>query len=595
MADKKYISKTEFNNTINFLKKEIKNIKEKNQENTENIKKLGKALSANNRKNQNKLDKIIMMLNEKNNQNEKEQKNNNIESDEEKSNSEDENKKEIKIISKMKRAKSNKFKIKNKYNKNIEKLRYLEIKENNNLYKYSLTKVYYPKNTIYYICSDTSCKGRIKVEYDNDINKNTNNECDVKNYTTTKNHSLEINEHNYYINYSIREDLEKMSIMHIKNKMQNIDYLINIIKEEGKKNKLLDSNGEILYNYIINKYNNIQIDYKKIKENNKFFKKEIMKYKENNNKIHLEQSDLKKIINVKLICSKINGYLVYYLNKNKDFKEQLLNISIENENISHEETVEFTRKRKKYFKSIIFYMTDNMKKNLSNSEDINQWFMDTTYYAIPRRNNSYKLLLILGFNIKENLTIIGSIILIKNENIETFSKIFEYLITKYRFSPKIINVDCNKAQIIAIKKYFKESKIIICYYHIIKKLIQHLPEIKSKNPETKKKAKNLLTNIKILLFISREKVKKFFDLIRNNYKATFPKFIKYFHMNFFKKYPLKYLDWNYDIKNTLDAVDINHYFFTNNICESTNRTLNNNYKGVCKTLLSFESAINLLK
>lgn len=122
----------------------------------------------------------------------------------------------------MKRAKSNKFKIKNKYNKNIEKLRYLEIKENNNLYKYSLTKVYYPKNTIYYICSDTSCKGRIKVEYDNDINKNTNNECDVKNYTTTKNHSLEINEHNYYINYSIREDLEKMSIMHIKNKMQNI-------------------------------------------------------------------------------------------------------------------------------------------------------------------------------------------------------------------------------------------------------------------------------------------------------------------------------------------------------------------------------------
>ena len=59
-------------------------------------------------------------------------------------------------------------------------------------------------------------------------------------------------------------------------------------------------------------------------------------------------------------------------------------------------------------------MTDKMKKNISNNEDINQWLMDTTYYAIPRRNNSFKLLLILGFNIKENIPLLGSIILIKN-------------------------------------------------------------------------------------------------------------------------------------------------------------------------------------
>ena len=68
-------------------------------------------------------------------------------------------------------------------------------------------------------------------------------------------------------------------------------------------------------------------------------------------------------------------------------------------------------------------MTDKMKKNISNNEDINQWFMDTMYYAIPRRNNSFKLLLILGFNIKENITLLGAIILIKNENVETFSLI----------------------------------------------------------------------------------------------------------------------------------------------------------------------------
>ena len=76
--------------------------------------------------------------------------------------------------------------------------------------------------------------------------------------------------------------------------MKNIDYLINIIKEEGKKNKLLDSNGDVLYNYIINKYKDIQIDYKKIKEKIKFFKKEINKYKVKNNLNHLEEKDLKK-------------------------------------------------------------------------------------------------------------------------------------------------------------------------------------------------------------------------------------------------------------------------------------------------------------
>ena len=68
MADKKYITKREFNNTINNLRKEINYIKQKNEENTENIKKLGKSVSSDNRKNQKKLDKIIMVLNEHNNE-----------------------------------------------------------------------------------------------------------------------------------------------------------------------------------------------------------------------------------------------------------------------------------------------------------------------------------------------------------------------------------------------------------------------------------------------------------------------------------------------------------------------------------------------
>ena len=48
------------------------------------------------------------------------------------------------------------------------------------------------------------------------------------------------------------------------------------------------------------------------------------------------------------------------------------------------------------------------------------------------------------------------------------------------------------------------------------------------------------------------------------------------------------------ITNNLNPIEINLYFFTNNICESTNRTLNMNYKGACKSLLGFENAIKEL-
>ena len=77
-----------------------------------------------------------------------------------------------------------------------------------------------------------------------------------------------------------------------------------------------------------------------------------------------------------------------------------------------------------------------MKNNLQNKIQIKQWFIDATYYAIPRKNNSFKLLIIAGFNIVENKTILGAIILIQNENVETFTQIFKTLNIKYNFQPE---------------------------------------------------------------------------------------------------------------------------------------------------------------
>ena len=80
----------------------------------------------------------------------------------------------------------------------------------------------------------------------------------------------------------------------------------------------------------------------------------------------------------------------------------------------------------------------------------------------------------------------------------------------------------------------------------MKRIIKHLPQINNKNETIQKKAKDLFSNIKILLFLNKNNIKEFFQLIIKKYEPDFSKFIKYFYTNFFKRYPLNDLCWNYD-------------------------------------------------
>ena len=167
-------------------------------------------------------------------------------------------------------------------------------------------------------------------------------------------------------------------------------------------------------------------------------------------------------------------------------------------------------------------MTSNLK-----DRNIKQYFMDVTYYAIPSNNSDYKLLILIGFNVEEKLSKLCMISIIRNENIETFSTILEYLKINFGFYPKIITTDCQKAEIIAVRKIFPDTKNIICYYHIIKRCVLHLPELKSKNKYLKNKAQDMLSNIKMLLFIDINSVDSFFEKIKHKYNSSVPKFIKY--------------------------------------------------------------------
>ena len=234
-----------------------------------------------------------------------------------------------------------------------------------------------------------------------------------------------------------------------------------------------------------------------------------------------------------------------------------------------------------------------MKNNIiSNTQKGSQFFSDCTYYCIPRINNNFKLFIIIAFNKEFHLTQLCVIALIRNENIETFSTIYNYLYDKFKFNPPKLTVDCQKANLISLYKFFPNCNIIICYFHIVRRLVIHLGALRSKNLSLKEHAKNLLSSMKILLFLPLSYTQDYFELIRKKHMTIFPKFIKYFYKNFFMSFPLNRMIWVYDQYNMLLFEDPELLFFTNNIVESCNRTLNKHYLGNVKSFNSFRNAID---
>ena len=91
--------------------------------------------------------------------------------------------------------------------------------------------------------------------------------------------------------------------------------------------------------------------------------------------------------------------------------------------------------------------------------------------------------------------------------------------------------------------------------------------------------------------MNKNKIKSFFGLIQKKYEKEFSSFIKYFYTNYFKKYPFNELNWNYDLNFIFENNNVEEFFLTNNICESSNRLLNMNYKGAVKSIKNFQEAV----
>ena len=180
--------------------------------------------------------------------------------------------------------------------------------------------------------------------------------------------------------------------------------------------------------------------------------------------------------------------------------------------------------------------------------------------------------------------------MISNENTETFYTLFDYLKNKYNFKPKNITIDFSISEYYGFKNVFNDIIIIPCFFHFCQNIARNLPELKNNNNTIKNYAKDLFTNLKLLCFVEREKVKNFYEEILYKFRSKFSIFFKYFDKYYFKKKPFNELCWNY---NSTENSDINKdiFFYTNNICESFNRSINSKYIGKCKTLQHFKKAI----
>lgn len=105
-----------------------------------------------------------------------------------------------------------------------------------------------------------------------------------------------------------------------------------------------------------------------------------------------------------------------------------------------------------------------MGKNLNGNI---KYFGDCTYYCAFPQCHGKKLFIIVAFNKILNKTILYALILISNENKETFEKIFIYLKETYKFNLSLFIVDFGKECYVALNNILPQSRVYPCNFHLI--------------------------------------------------------------------------------------------------------------------------------
>ena len=482
----------------------------------------------------------------------------------------------------------------------IKSIQYLIIKDNKYTWKYSLSSYYENNKTAYYKCSDSNCSARASYDL-NDINnkeiniiqnkKEINQNGENLNISITKPHSLKYENHSYIKYEIIKKDIKNLSKNQIIKKLKDFEYLSNFLKVYAITKIDICNSYTKLKTLFEQEYCKLEINYETIPEDTK--NRIITKYKIKNNISEETEVDIKNILDTKYILLSAFVYLNNYKEFNTDFSNNLNEMTINNKKIVTKIYTNFIRNNINYKKEIYIIMNEEMEKNII-LEDNSQYFADITYYALPPKPQKYKIFAILAFNNKLFKSVLCNISLIANENKETLITLFEYLKEKYKWNPKLVSIDFSDAEYNAFLYVFPQIQFIPCFFHFIVNISKRIKDLKSKEKKKKESAKNLLANIKLLAFIPLDLINGFFNLIEEKYKNNNKKFFEYFHKTYLNKKNKQSIfnpnNWNYNTQ-IVNSMNNNILFYTNNITESFNRTLNKKYIGFCKTMYNFKNAI----
>ena len=465
-------------------------------------------------------------------------------------------------------------------------IKYLYIEKNKLKFRYSLSKFIDKTNTAYYNCYDSTCNARGIIKFNEDNINNydfTDIYKDNEFFQLTKKHTKNYENHSYKRNETIKNDFNNNDITN--EKLKNLNYYKLFLKEFCIRNITLRK--ENIYQKLLEDFGDIKIEL-----TNEEKDKIINNYKNRHNldEEEIENINFKEIFNNRILFDRALNSVNKINTSKKNIEELILNMQDnKNYNLTNKINVEFKRKNKTYKKNIYIIMNEEMKKNISLNDNI-QYFGDTTYQCVPPQNRGLKLFVLLCYNKKYNKILLCAFALIYNENYETLVTIFKFLKTNYNFQPDLFTVDFGRAGYTAIKNIFPNTRIFPCYFHLIRRLIIHLKDLKSNNKVIKRNAKNLLFNMKLLLFIEDDKIDEFIELIKDKYYSAYKKFIDYFEKTYMINKPFKDRQWNY-YNYISNEDDTRNYFFTNNVCESLNRTINSFFKYSRKTFYNFELCI----
>ena len=235
---------------------------------------------------------------------------------------------------------------------------------------------------------------------------------------------------------------------------KNIEYKEFLEFIEKKEYEKLDFSKIKIQKYYVfySIYKNNNIDYQTIIKNfNSITKSKFILSQSQLSKIKNEVIDNLKDLDLYQLVNKIKediSDLYIYVN---DIKYEVI---IKNKNVEREER-------------IIYFGLKKYLANL-NYENTIEFFFDITFKIIPKKFYPYKLCILSGIPIKENIPRIITFILVK------------YLYENFKFNPKIIHTDFEKAiqKAICQNKYFKKTIIHSrCLFHYSKMIRGKLQKI----------------------------------------------------------------------------------------------------------------------